>query len=660
VYPMHDPHHLVAVVPSAISLRAMLELSFNAQISGVYCVVHTGAQSFTFEVVDGVAKFLGESDLHDAQYDSYEQSAVLTCSNSVNQYQISIYPSEDYFSVYSTLNPLITAIGVACIVVVTSLLFLLYDFSLHKEVDVAHVLLENKRRFVRYVSHEVRTPLNTVCLGLALLTDELGCEQAPALSSSPSPSVLNEGLSPATQRERALWLSLAQDILHNAQSAVVVLDEILQYDKIEGESLSMELSVVNVWALIEKTTREFTLHARKENVHLVLDMSLGDGEEGRKKKAVGDTMHLRQVLRNLLSNALKFTPKNGTLTVTATYVEASDPPSPSSKTTFMLANKETCTCDASGTLRLDVRDTGVGMSVDQLARLFEEGIQFNVNELQAGQGSGLGLFIAKGLVAQHQGSLTVSSEGLGRGSTFTVLLPLYHLPDEEDDLETGAAALPVVPLSAGEAGGTGEARGLVKGDPLHVLVVDDVSSCRKMLVRLMASKRHHCEEARDGQEAVEMVRASYAGGRPYNVVLMDFEMPVMNGPTATKELRDLGLQVLVIGVTGNVLPEDLRHFKDCGANAVLTKPLKIASLEHVLQEHGLYAQVQAAILPPKPSSAPSQLCSQRQPPSQPSTPRVCVSCAELVSPMRSGSISAGSGARRSRGIGPCPCASCAN
>ncbi|KAJ1440801.1 CheY-like superfamily, partial [Ochromonadaceae sp. CCMP2298] len=279
------------------------------------------------------------------------------------------------------------------------------------------------------------------------------------------------------------------------------------------------------------------------------------------------------------------------------------PPAPpdtsSTAETFLLANTCTCTARRSGSLRLEVRDTGRGMTAAQIDRLFKGPCR----------DLGLGLHTARHRVHQHSGTMTVSSEGPGRGSAFTVLLPLYHLegvhlapvaptpvaPCRSSKKLVALAALLGETFEIGEgegaggagagAGGTGGAGGSggVESDALHVLVVDDVPSCRKMLVRLLRRKKAHCEEARDGQEAVEMVKTSYAKGRPYDVVLMDYEMPAMNGPAATKQLRALGLTVLVIGVTGNRQAEDLVHFKDCGANAVLPKPLKMASLQQTLQ-----------------------------------------------------------------------------
>jgi CheY-like chemotaxis protein len=123
----------------------------------------------------------------------------------------------------------------------------------------------------------------------------------------------------------------------------------------------------------------------------------------------------------------------------------------------------------------------------------------------------------------------------------------------------------------------------------RILVVDDAPSNRKMLVRVLARSGHVCDQAQDGQVAVDMVRRMSEGGwgeggaGQYDMVLMDYEMPVMNGPTATRALRELGCMCPIVGVTGNVLGADIDYFLEQGADAVLPKPLQLSALEEVWQ-----------------------------------------------------------------------------
>lgn len=217
-------------------------------------------------------------------------------------------------------------------------------------------------------------------------------------------------------------------------------------------------------------------------------------------------------------------------------------------------------------------------------------MQFHVNKLQAGKGSGLGLFISKGITEQHGGYVKASSEGPGHGTTFTVALPLYHVPEsalpETLKLQRKASG-----VRDGDEFGNRQQELATGGETLetfHILVVDDTYLNRKFLVRLLTGKGHSCEEAEHGEEAVDKVKLSLEdGGTPYDVILLDYEMPVMNGPDAARHIRDMGCDSFIAGVTGNLLPEDVNYFKGQGANCVLPKPVHIADLEGRWVEHGL-------------------------------------------------------------------------
>jgi CheY-like chemotaxis protein len=239
-----------------------------------------------------------------------------------------------------------------------------------------------------------------------------------------------------------------------------------------------------------------------------------------------------------------------------------------------------------GQLQVTVTDTGAGLSEDQLGQLFADGVQFNVNLLQAGQGSGLGLYIAEGIVQQHGGTLVAASEGMGHGTTFTVTLPLYHVPDSA--LPSSLVHLQKhIPAKVDEVSLENSAMSTRCDGPLRILVVDDALMNRKMLTRLLQRRGHDCVQAEDGHEAVQKVTEAMKDGTPYDTILMDYEMPVMNGPTASKEIRALGCDSVIVGITGNVLPEDINHFRRCGANAVFPKPFQIEALEELWVEFGV-------------------------------------------------------------------------
>lgn len=211
---------------------------------------------------------------------------------------------------------------------------------------------------------------------------------------------------------------------------------------------------------------------------------------------------------------------------------------------------------------------------------------------------------------------------------------MYHIPDEslppsyeylkfpdpvvpspgEVDLEDGTLLIETLPddatpddlitkVSASDTSSHGSHRSKTEQVPMDILVVDDSSSNRKLLAHLLARQGHHCTQACDGIEAVAMVRdrlgntsavslsAAEKGmlSEPamFDCILLDYEMPNLNGPNAAKQMRDMGCQCLILGVTGNVLKEDIDIFTRCGANGVLAKPIEIPILKGIWRANGL-------------------------------------------------------------------------
>jgi signal transduction histidine kinase len=259
----------------------------------------------------------GEGDLHDDKFDRYRRSVLLTeglFSSSSVSYTLTLYPNDELFDVFSTHNPDVATAGSVCIIIFTSLLFILYDFFVRQEFNVKRSVLEAKRNFVRFISHEVRTPLNAVCMGLQLMQEEI-----------------RESQSNATARKRyttesdkkADMLELTEEILGSATSAVGVLNDLLNYDKVEMGTLRLERSIVPIWDLIERIFAEFKLPAKAKKIDFKLDFSeLAETDEESpstidlpqdisERRVFGDAIRIAQVLRNVVSNGLKFTPDGG-------------------------------------------------------------------------------------------------------------------------------------------------------------------------------------------------------------------------------------------------------------------------------------------------------------------------------------------------------------
>jgi signal transduction histidine kinase len=282
----------------------------------------------------------GDGDLHDARFSEYGRTITLAgtvlSGASSRQYHLTLYPTEDFFEVYSTGNPTVATLGAVMIVVVTSLVFFLYDYVVRREFSAKQHLLQAKRKFMRFVSHEVRTPLNAVCMGLILLEEELEKVRGRCQSSEGCSEELNMESPDATKKEHDLietsldgWLTLTEEIRSSAKSSVAVLDDLLNYDKIEMGTLSLELTVFSFWRVVTETSSEFRLSAKQKMIHFELDFSPLIGEKPgetlesfddsllsqqlQQRLVVGDRIRITQVLRNLVSNALKFTPEGGKL-----------------------------------------------------------------------------------------------------------------------------------------------------------------------------------------------------------------------------------------------------------------------------------------------------------------------------------------------------------
>jgi signal transduction histidine kinase len=199
---------------------------------------------------------------------------------------------------------------------------MLYDSFVRQDIQQKQALLKAKRQFVRFISHEVRTPLNAVSMGLQFLQDEIarfiGSQFSKHNEQSGEPMKLEDKLTE--------WSDLSEDILHSTKSAVDVLNDLLNYDKIESGNLRLELTVVPIWSLIDHTASEFQLQAKKKSINYHIDFGElvdpgntdsetgGDSkwtEEAKELQVIGDEVRITQVLRNLISNALKFTPVGG-------------------------------------------------------------------------------------------------------------------------------------------------------------------------------------------------------------------------------------------------------------------------------------------------------------------------------------------------------------
>lgn len=317
----------------------LLKHGFESDVNGVDVVLRTENFAHTYRVVNGNVTYLGEGTTYlnpNPRFSSVGRHINPNYfSNITVKYYMDIYSNKEFYQAYSTNNARTACIGAVLIIVGTSLLFFFYDYFVRKEFHDKRKLLEAKRQFVRFVSHEVRTPLNTVCMGLTLMQHDfasaLGLRRSSGGARTTTTTAVPCGDDKVDLEKLQEWMQLSTQVYQNAETAVNVLSDLLNYDKIQMGTLTLELSLVPIIHSVEKTMNEFKIAAMESKVHLQLDLLPllrqhnhdQDIEAGvieinqlpldiQAAKVVADNVRLAQVFRNLLSNALKFSNENGT------------------------------------------------------------------------------------------------------------------------------------------------------------------------------------------------------------------------------------------------------------------------------------------------------------------------------------------------------------
>ena len=254
--------------------------------------------------------------------------------------------------------------------------------------------MSERQAFIRYISHEIRTPLNTVFLGLEFVT---------SLLKKFHPQEGDESI--------FIIIDTLGDIYSSCEISLSILNDLLTFDKMEGKKMTLELEFINCCSFITSIAKPFSVNAKEKNIILNVNYDQLSNEFIDYGCVNIDHSKMGQVMRNLISNALKFTSADGVVNVHIKYITdviiENDNKSISKNSIF------SSSCDSNDIpnhyVRVEVQDTGAGISIDNQQKLFGQYVQFDANKLQKGNGSGLGLWISKGITELHGGTVRNAS-----------------------------------------------------------------------------------------------------------------------------------------------------------------------------------------------------------------------------------------------------------
>ena len=368
-----------------------------------------------------------------------------------------------------------------------------------------------KTAFLSSMSHEIRTPMNAI----------IGLDNIALHDTS---------LSPQTHDE-------LEKIGSSARHLLALINDILDMSRIESGRMVLKNETFSFLEMLRQIN--VIIHGQCEDKGLDY---VCEQVEPMDEYFAGDDLRLKQVLINILGNAVKFTDAPGTVSFT---VEQQDCP------------------DATAQMHFIIRDTGIGMDPEFIPRLFDPFSQEDATTTNRYGGSGLGMAITKNMIDLMGGQIEVESEK-GRGTTFTILIPLKKAEPPEI---TAEAEEPEFSLAG-----------------LHMLIAEDVELNAEILTDLLEMEDMTTEWAENGQRAVELFE--HSGRGHFSAILMDMRMPVMDGLTATRKIRQLNhpdaQTIPIIALTANAFEEDVKQCLQAGMNAHLSKPVDIERLKALL------------------------------------------------------------------------------
>lgn len=375
--------------------------------------------------------------------------------------------------------------------------------QLNLEKQKAEKATKVKSEFLATMSHEIRTPMNGI-LGMAYLALETSLD---------------------SQQKNYIT-----KIEKSATSLMRIINDILDFSKLEATKLTIIHSQFNLLKLIQNVINILKIEADKKDVKLLLNYDISQ------KTFNGDSLRINQILTNIIGNAIKFTDK-GTIEINISNIGVNR-------------------------YRFSIDDTGIGLTEEQIEKLFKSFSQADTSTTRKYGGTGLGLVISKQLANLMNGDIWVERKK-GKGS-------IFHIEIELDSINIIDNKVPYI-KNKFDISTLSKAR---------ILVVEDNTINQEIIAGLLENSSITIDFANNGQEAIDLFDTNI-----HKLILMDIEMPIMNGIEATKIIRKKDQSIPIIALTANAMITDVSQSKEMGMNEHLNKPIDINQLHSILEKY---------------------------------------------------------------------------